>query len=539
MAPREARVIGDARTIPADRVIGTDVCIIGGGPAGITLAREMVGRAWRVALLESGDLDVRAEAQTLNGAVSRGDPYRDLDASRVRALGGTTHVWGGWSRPLDACDFEEREWVPHSGWPFPRSHLDHAYARAHAICGLDGPDGLDAHAHDAYDIARLEEGTGTRPSLAGDPDVDEILFRIVPTRFGAAHLPALRSAANVEVMLHANALGLAMDAAGSTARGVRVASVAGNRFVVEARIVVLAAGGLENPRLLLASAGHGAQGVGNAHDLVGRFFADHLHVPVGTLWPESMTVGHRYQVRRVRGAAVRLGLSLTEAARRNHRLLGSAVTLHNADDPHDVQRPGPATSGYRSLMHIARAIRRGRYPDELPRHLATALRRADETLVLSYRRLRRPPPARLTIGIRAEQAPNRDSRVTLDETTDRFGVRRVRVDWRITDQDLDSLSAAQRLIARSLAAARVEMLPRDGEGGWRDALAPGAHHLGTTRMHRDPSMGVVDEHCRVHGTSNVYVAGGSVFPTGGWAPPTLTILALAVRLADHLATRVR
>jgi choline dehydrogenase-like flavoprotein len=129
--------------------------------------------------------------------------------------------------------------------------------------------------------------------------------------------------------------------------------------------------------------------------------------------------------------------------------------------------------------------------------------------------------------------------VSLDDATDRFGARRVRLEWRVTQQDLDSLSAAQRLFARSLAATGVEMRPREGDDGWSAHIAPGAHHMGTTRMHRDPRGGVVDEHCRVHGTRNLYVAGSSVFPTGGWVPPTLTILALTLRLADHLAARLR
>ena len=523
-------MLADARAAGPGQVIATDVCIVGGGAAGIALARQLIGHRLRVLLLESGDLQHREATRAFDDVASVGTPYHALDASRVRALGGTTHIWGGWCRPLEEGDFEARAWVPQSRWPFPRAHLDDWYARAHALCGLGPYD---------YRVTRWARDPSSRLPTAGDPLVDEMLLQIAPTRFGAAHRGALRDAANVTVMLDAHVLGLMMNAAGTVARGVRIATPAGVRVTVEARVVVLAAGGIENPRLLLASSGDRAGGVGNAHDIVGRYFTDHLHVPIGTIRPQTPAAGRRYQVRRVGDTRLRLGLTLTEAARREYRLLGSAVTLHNTADPHDVLSPGPSTGGYRSLMTLARAMRHGEYPDAPARHLVTVLRHADEALALSYRRLRRPALTCLTIGLRAEQAPDRDSRVTLDEAVDRFGVRRARLAWRVSDRDLDSVARVQALVARSLAPQQVAMFPRDGAGGWLSRLAPGAHHMGTTRMHRDPRAGVVDEHCRVHGTTNVYVAGSSVFPTGGWAPPTLTIVALALRLAEHLAARLR
>lgn len=516
-------MLRDARRVPADSEIDTDLCIVGSGASGIALALEMIGRRCRVVVLESGDTEPCGAAQALASAVSEGRHYRDLDASRVRALGGTTHVWGGWSRPLDECDFEAREWVPHSGWPFDRAHLDPYYARAHSLCRLG-----------AYEYAadRCSEGGLHRGAPHGD--VEEVMFRIAPTRFGSEHTGILRAAPNVIVMLHANALALTLRGDARTARGVHVATLAGNRFTVAARIVVLAAGGLENPRLLLASSGQGPRGVGNAHDLVGRYFADHLHIPVGSFTPGTLASARRYQVRRCEGVGLRAGLSLTPAARRRERLLGCAITLHNCADPHDLLSPGPTRGGYRSLRVLTYALRRGRLPEGLAGHLGTVMRHADEAFTLSYRKLRPPAPTRMTVGMRAEQSPNPASRIRLDESVDALGARRARLDWRYTEQDLRSVAAAQLLLARSLAPGQLDIFPEDGPDGWARRLAPGAHHLGTTRMHADPRSGVVDPSCRVYDTTNVYVAGGSVFPTGGWAPPTLTIIALAIRLADHL-----
>ncbi len=527
-ARRGGAVLRDARRVPAGEVVEADLCIVGGGASGIALALEMIGHPWRVVVLESGDLEVRDAAQALAAAASEGRHYRDLDASRVRALGGTTHVWGGWARPLEACDFEARDWVPHSGWPFPRAHLDPFYARAHAVWRLG-----------AYDYAPDPARGGAPPAAGGRGGaVEEVVFRIAPTRFGAAYAGRLRQAPNVTVLLHASAVELTLHADARTASGVRAATLAGNRFAVAARAVVLAAGGLENPRLLLASGGGRRGGVGNAHDLVGRYFADHLHVPVGVFTPPTLAAARRYQPRRRDGVAVRAGLSPTAAASRRGRLLGCGATLHNAADPHDLLSPGPSRGGYRSLGVVARALRRGRLPDGLAGHLGAVVRHADEAVALAYRRLRPPAPTRMTLGIRAEQAPNPASRVRLDDAVDALGVPRVRLDWRVADRDLASLAAARALFAAALGPGRVELFPDDGPGGWRDRIAPGAHHLGGTRMHDDPRSGVVDASCRVHGTANVYVAGSSVFPTGGWAPPTLTIVALAVRLADHLKARL-
>lgn len=511
-------------------MLACDLCIVGGGAAGITLARELSGTSSRVILLESGDVDARASTRALSEGTSVGAPYRALDACRVRALGGTTHVWGGWARPLDEDDFQSRDWIPDSGWPFSFDDLNTAYARAHEICGLASND---------YDVGRWR-GAAMSGLCNADPAlVREIIFQIAPTRFAAAHSAALRTSLNVSVLLGATALGISTSESGDALRGVGVATLANTRFDVSARFVVLAAGGLENPRLLLASAGGGSHAMGNDHDLVGRYFMDHLHVPVGTLIPDDVRTGQMFQLNRVGGFAFRAGLALALPARRDARLLGSAVTLHNEDDPHDVLSPKPSDGGYESLMVLLRALRRGRTPERALHHAARVVRDADNALILAYRKLRRPAPRRLTIGLRVEQAPNRESRVQLDATRDRFGIPRLRLDWRISDQDLESLHRTQLLLGRALKGMGVRMFPKDGDLGWAARVAPGAHHMGTTRMHRDPVRGVVDEHGRVHGTRNVYVTGSSVFPTGGWAPPTLTVVALAVRLASHFRQVLR
>jgi choline dehydrogenase-like flavoprotein len=506
-------------------VQAADVCIVGGGAAGITIARAMLDGPLRIVLVEGGELRMSAAAQALHAAACTGHAYPGLDDSRVRALGGTTHVWGGWTRALDPFDFEQHDWVLQSGWPFPQAELDSHFEGARAMLGVPVP---------APATPRPEESSGAGTQGAAEARVQEFEFAIAPTRFADEHLAVLRSARNLDVLLGANALGIAMHPNATTARGVHVATEAGYRFFVPARLVILAAGGLENARLLLASEGQGSSGVGNAHDLVGRYFADHLHVSVGSVIPDSPEAAVRHLLRKGPAASLRSGFALTAAARREGRLLGAAVTLHNEDDPHDLLSPGPAAGGYQSLMTVARALRRGRMPERLGYHVTAVCRDADQAVRLAYRKINRPLPRRLTIGLRAEQAPNPDSRVVLDDVRDRFGVRRARLHWRPMPTDFDSIEAARRILSDGIGVGRVDLWPAQGPDGWLSRVRPGAHHMGTTRMHRDPRHGVVDEHCRVHGTGNLYVAGSSVFPTGGWAPPTLTLVALAIRLADRL-----
>jgi choline dehydrogenase-like flavoprotein len=143
---------------------------------------------------------------------------------------------------------------------------------------------------------------------------------------------------------------------------------------------------------------------------------------------------------------------------------------------------------------------------------------------------------RFGVGCACEQTPNPDSRVTLADDTDPLGLRRVRLNWRLTEQERRSFIANIRALGRELAAAGIgrlrPLLPDDGL--WEKVVGGGSHHMGTTRISDDPKRGVVDRDCRVHGIDNLYVAGSSVFVTSGSANPTLNILALAYRLVDHL-----
>jgi choline dehydrogenase-like flavoprotein len=242
-----------------------------------------------------------------------------------------------------------------------------------------------------------------------------------------------------------------------------------------------------------------------------------------------------YSAHRAAAATIRGAVTLTDEARGREKLLGWALTFHNADDPHDVLSPTQLPPAYESLSLLIHALQRRERPPQILRHVANVAAGAGVAAGLVRKKLRAPRARRLIVGCRAEQSPNPDSRVTLDDTVDAFGMPRARLHWQLTPRDHESVDRAQALWRRALATAGAELSPVGAaDEPWTARMVPAAHHIGTTRMHADPARGVVDENCRVHGTSNVFVAGSSVFPTAGWAPPTLTIVALALRLADHL-----
>jgi choline dehydrogenase-like flavoprotein len=522
----------DARSIAPGEMLQCDVCIVGAGPAGITVAHEFINRSTRVLLLESGDLKFREVNQQLYEGVSTGSPYHPLHTCRHRLLGGTSNIWGGWCRPLDPIDFEQRDWVSYSGWPFSIDQIESEYKRAHVLCKL-GPYN--------YDVGKWRDPSA-QSLLPHAHSFEHTMFRINAMRFGQVYRSALQRALNVHLVLNANVLKVETDEYNRRVQCVRAATLDGNHFAVSATHFVLAAGGIENARILLASRQGRNAGVGNDNDLVGRFFADHLHITAGILRPTpDVAMSHLYQTHKIDGVPLRYGMALTEESRRDHKLLGLAITLHNADDPHDVFIISGQHQSYKSFMFLTKSLLHLELPDRCSYHITNALSGLTDVVALGYKKLMKPPNRVFIIGCRAEQTPNPDSRVSLDSRKDCFGMPMPRLDWKVAEEDLTRIGRAQMILTRELAQESVNFTPffEPRDAGWRDKIVGGAHHIGTTRMHRDPKLGVVDETGRVHGVSNLYLAGSSVFPTSGWAPPTLTIVALSLRLAHQLQRQLQ
>ena len=528
----------DARKTDANTVVHADVCIVGAGAAGITLAKEFAGQHFRVLLLESGDVSFRHRPQLLYLGEDIGVENGSTATSRFRMFGGSTTRWAGQCRPLDAIDFEQRESIPHSGWPFDRQDLDPYYRRAHAIASL-GPFDYDPSTWSS-------EAHGPLP--ADSELLETIIYQFgFPTDFGQLYRDDLQAAENVHVYLNANVVEIEADADNHGVTGLRVATFNGRRMRIEARHYVLACGGIENARLLLASNRVFNQGLGNEHDLVGRFFMDHAYFVMGYFQPAKPEYDQNYYVIEdyaLMGSEQKIcaGFALNERVRRNEALNGAAIYFNRR--PRYKALPEYYSRGVKSFIHLVDVLRHTQLPNRhFGRHLCNALvgfRDVEKTLRRQLVDPWNPQPKQCLKAV-IEATPDPESRVTLGERKDHFGMPRVRVDWRIEPSDkrgLNQLLAAMRHEFPRLGLGRLVENPSEDEAGWPMSMTGGKHHMGTTRMHVDPHRGVVDPSCRVHGLSNLYVAGSSVFVTAGYANPTLTIIALAIRLADHLKARM-
>jgi choline dehydrogenase-like flavoprotein len=522
-------VLLDIGALGDPAVINVDICIVGAGAAGLTLARELVGSPARVCLLEGGGLKSDNGAQALMRAESVGRRCFPLDHVRISGFGGTTSIWAGACRPLDPIDFSVRDWVPDSGWPLSREQLDPFYARAHAVCQL-GP-----YTYAPLDWARAREH---RFDLRRDT-VDTHMFQLSTTRFGVVYRRALLEAGNILTCLGMHAVRVESDDSGRTASHVVARSLPGKEIRVGARAFVLAAGGIENPHLLLLSRDHLAAGLGNQHDLVGRYFMDHLYLDSGELeFSRAANRSRLYSIHHVRGAKVEAVLSIGDEVQQRHRLARCAFLF----PPRWRTGASYNSPAMTSLLHVVRLVRLGRLPYQWQTHAWAMFAGLDDVVRATQRRLVNwmSPANREMVRAFGEQTPNYASRVTLSDSVDRLGRNLVRLDWRVNESDFDSMRHAHAVLAAEVERAglgRLHVRAGFDDASWSSRVTGGYHHMGTTRMHSDPRQGVVDADCKLHGVSNVYVAGSSVFSTGGYANPTLTIVALAVRLADHLKAR--
>lgn len=525
----------DARNLPAAYRLEADLCVIGAGAAGLTLAREFLGTTTRVCVVESGGLDSDAFARSLSQGASLGLPYHDLASTRDRQFGGTTTTWSGRCVPLDPIDFQARPWVAHSGWPIDSAELAPFYARANAVCDLgDG----------RYDESLWNDIGLERPDF--DPALLTTRFwRIRVRRFGEVFRRDFAQAENVRVLLHATATALRTTLNAAAIDCLQLLTPAGQTLTVAARRYVLASGGIENARLLLASDDVEASGLGNGNGLVGRFFMEHPKCRVGRIetpapyrfletWRKQFPTGqpHLWPT-----------IVPSEAVQQRHGILNSSLGIY--------YRSLPAVTD--AALAIWEARRRRRMPEHLVRSVLAFLPVVNElpsNLVRRFvrRRAMIARPQHVYLLLRGEQAPNPDSRVVLSRTRDALDQRRADLDWRLSEIDHRTAGVLTRLFAGEIARLDQGRVTQDAwlddpahgwplparDGDHHDFLEGGNHHIGTTRMATDPRRGVVDADCRVHGKANLYIAGSSVFPTAGWANPTLTIIALALRLADHL-----
>ncbi|HEX8261453.1 MAG TPA: GMC family oxidoreductase [Allosphingosinicella sp.] len=504
-----------------------EVCVIGAGAAGISLTRRLLKLGRTVVLLESGGLDYEAPAADLNAGENAGEDYYDLEDSRLRFFGGTTAIWGGRCAELDPIDLEARDYVPHSGWPLGWDELERWYDEARPLFGLPprrpSPDDLRRAGVPLPRFEELETPLWT--------------FDRRFNRFAWESCADLEADPRCQVVTHATATSIVADGRGI--ERIEARSLGQGRLTVRASAFVLAAGGIENPRLLLAS------GLGNGHDQVGRYFMEHPHarggrIVEGSAWRLLKAFGRRH---RVGGEDLAALIAPSAALQRREGILNTSLTIV-ARQPQG-RRQFIGMKAYSGLKHSLAPTKRGRALWMVTKKAAGwAQRHVDPARPWLLHKLGNLDVALL---VRGEQAPNPESRVTLTGDRDPTGVPRAKLDWRLSGIDVMSVAVLVDALGRELerlGLGRVEPAGWLGSGRWQtDPLVSshpigGYHHMGTTRMGLDPRSSVTDSDGRVHGLGNLWVAGSSLFPTGGWANPTLTIVALALRSAERISAEL-
>lgn len=506
----------DARDLPGGSEIVADLIVIGGGMAGLALTREWAGSGRTVAVLESGDKapdpavqDLYRGEGAMRGPGADPQPFSDyVHQSRRRMLGGSGNVWGGKCVALDPADFAQRGWVPGSGWPISRAQMQPYYDRASDLLELPhfppGEADLIVAGKPVLEIGgRKRFFSAARHITKISGGTDKAAFD--RWRFAPAE------AANVTVYLNANVTELMLKADGRSLERLDVACLNGRRHTARARAYVLATGGIENVRLLLASNSVAPDGVGNGAGLVGRNFQGHVVFSV-----REAAKGRASRICFARGG-LDLSLYIEGSLRGTHCVL--APTL--AD-----QRRRRAANATVTLFEMV----------PVPPDPETAAIRG------TLRAVTGETGGEVGCFLMTEHMPNPESRITLGSTSDALGMPRVKLDWAWSEADFRSLEDTVAAFAQALGEAGLGRLQFPADRSQFVAMARNSasrHHMGATRMHRDPAQGVVDADSRVHGVSNLYVAGSSVFPTSGIGNPTLTLLAMTMRLSDHLKTEMK
>lgn len=522
-------MIRDFHEFEDGAAVSADVCIVGAGAAGITIAREFIGTRYSVVLLESGGFAPETDTQRLYDSEIVGLPHDSIEQGRTRIFGGTTTLWGGQALRFDELDFEKRSWIPLSGWPISRGELEPYYERAARVLQIGTPI--------AYRELCASFGVEPPEFDAGKLNMECSQWSPRPN-FGQEYREEFRRSGNISAILHANVTGILTNPPATAVERIEFETLTGKKGSATARFFIICCGGIETARLLLASDRIESCGVGNRNDLVGRYYQEH---PM--FWYGEFETKKRRRLQDVFESFYRLGLKyfpIIKLAKRfqfEKQILNiqGSITLEDSPD-----------SAIKAMKSLFRAVKARSYPGggETRHLIANALTDPLQLFRLAYRfrvqnRAATPQTGRITFGGQCEMAPNAESRVMLSAERDALGMRRVKLDWRLGELERRTAREYIDVVAGEferlgLGSYDLEPLRSLGDAGW-DALAhDSAHHMGTTRMQESPQFGVVDSDCKVHGISNLFIGSSAVFPTSSRSNPTMTILALSIRIADRL-----
>lgn len=514
----------DARTIDNGSLIEGDICIVGTGAAGLSVALEWMNTPYKVVLLEGGGFEYEERIQDMYNGKGTGQKYYPLKSSELHYFGGTTGHWGGMCSMFDPIAFKKRDWVPLSGWPFTQDDLIPFYKRAHT--------NLDIGEFD-FDLANWQKKD---PSLVAMPLDEDVVWNKVwrfspPTRFGKKYKETIVNAKNIHLYTYAKVVDIVANENVSSIKQVVIKNYAGKTHKVSAKIFVFACAGIQNARILLAANKQAPKGLGNDNDVVGRYFMEHPELKSAELWLNKESSLNLYLYAPPKTQAE---LAIMPKKQEEFQILNGISSF----TPADIARKTPPFIKMWSTDD----------PRKNQKQVEQAVYKAGGNRVTRFFKSLKEDKKTFQsfqVVIRLEQAPNPLSRVTLSTDKDELGIPRASLNWAFTSLEKKSILKIYETIGQQVGAAglgRVKLLDDllDAPGDTLpDSTSGGWHHMGTTRISTDPKVGVVDGDCKIHGIDNIYMAGSSCFPTGGGVNPTLTIVALSIRLADHLKEKIK
>ncbi|HVX26360.1 MAG TPA: GMC family oxidoreductase [Parafilimonas sp.] len=507
----------DARELENNSLIEGDICIIGAGAAGISMALEWMNTPYKVILLEGGGFEYDEKVQELYAGKETGQRYFPLKSIRLHYFGGTTGHWAGWCAEFDEIDFKKRDWIPGSGWPITLDDVKPFYPRAQKYVEV-GPD-------DFTTTHWQQKDPTLKPFPFDDNKVWSKMWQFSPpTRFGTKYRDAIVNAPNIHLYTYANVVDITADENVSHIKEVTAKNYAGKQHTVRAKYFVLACCSIQNARLLLSSNKQAPKGLGNDYDHVGRNFMEHLEIKTGSIWLADPADVKLYMMD-FGVTKARAELAISPKMQEQYKILNGTSSLS----------PLEIAANQKAFIEV--------WTDQKDA-MDKSLKKLDSNT--------KPQHINIPKGFRAfqlftrmEQAPNPDSRITLDTETDSLGMPRAKLNWVLTPLEKNSLRMINTIIGQEVGRVSMgrvklyEYLQSAEDESWPSFTGGGWHHMGTTRMSDDPKQGVVDAHCKLHNINNLYVAGASSYVTASAVNPTLTLISLTIRLADHLKQKIK
>lgn len=523
-------MILDLEEIHSPLKLQCDLCIVGSGAAGLALVSQMISTTLNVVILESGHLEFETATQKLYDVEVSGLPFDGATTGRFRVHGGSTTKWGGQALPLMPIDFEKRDWVANSGWPISYDELKPYYQRACQFLFVDNMN-FDS---DLFKFLK------TKPPAF---DLNKIWYHFSkwsPTpNIRENYLSAIKASNHCTLLLHANVTNIELNENSQFVQRIEASSLMGTKAVVQAKNFVICVGGIETARLLLANNHQQTNGIGNNYDLVGRFLQDHPTTTIGWIKTKNpQQVQRLFNVFHKRKLKYTVRCTAASSWQRQHRTLNMSADV-------DFVQQDPI---FQEIKEIYQTVRQGHLNIKMITQLFHAMRHPLASVLPVWHYLLKGrnyvPRAMLRLGLTSEQEPNPESRVLLSEHTDALGIPLANIRWKLTALTYYSIqrfatTLSDELKNTGIGELQLEPWLFENSSDWMNNMMDQFHHMGVTRMHDSPHHGVVDKNCRVHGLSNLFIGSSAVFPTGGHSNPTLTIIALCMRLADRFKQELR